>query len=207
MHTLLLMALQLSSLGANPPIIIPPKAAEVAGPIGELLLAPVFRDPFACTEHPFGQLPMAGDALGTDCEIVSGLDGERGFVRPFRTNGATNSDWYGWHAEVLSPTDGTVAGIFEKENENIPGEMGKPPASMIQIMRDDGVLVTLAHITQARIKIGDRVTAGQSIALVGNNGMARAPHIHIGAYRKATAEPLQIRWDLRAMAALQTDQR
>jgi hypothetical protein len=35
--------------------------------------------------------------------------------------------------------------------------------------------------------------------------MARAPHVHVGAYVEATAEPLQIRWDQRAMAEVQKD--
>jgi hypothetical protein len=41
---------------------------------------------------------------------------------------------------------------------------------------------------------------GQVVAKLGNNGQTRAPGIHIGAYREADSMPLQIRWDLRAMA-------
>jgi murein DD-endopeptidase MepM/ murein hydrolase activator NlpD len=202
MQALLLLALQAASLPPKPPIIVPPKAAEVSGPVGEVLLSPIFGPPFACIEHAYDELPYAGDALGTDCQIFGGLTANAGFARLYRTDGASNADWYGWNAEVLSPTDGKVVGIFLNRTENVPGTMGKPPASMIQILRDDGILVTLAHIAGAKVKIGDRVTAGQPIAIVGNNGTARAPHIHIGAYRIKSGEPLQIRWDQRAMAKL-----
>jgi hypothetical protein len=33
-------------------------------------IAPPFYQPFACIEHPEGQLSDPGDALGTDCFIV-----------------------------------------------------------------------------------------------------------------------------------------
>jgi len=61
--------------------------------------------------------------------------------------------------------------------------------------------VLYAHIADVRVKEGDSVKAGQPIAKVGNNGFGRAPHIHIGAFKGEM--PLQIRWDLRAMAKLQ----
>ena len=74
---------------------------------------------------------------------------------------------------------------------------------MIQFRNADGVIVVFAHVTEIAVKVGDTVKAGQVVAKVGNNGVARAPHIHIGAYREADAVPLQIRWDLRAMARIQ----
>ena len=62
----------------------------------------------------------------------------------------------------------------------------------------------MAHLVDFRVKAGDRVTAGQLIALDGNNGMARNPHVHVGAWRQKDNMPLQIRWDLRALAATET---
>ena len=44
---------------------------------------------------------------------------------------------------------------------------------------------------------GCMCTSGQVVAKVGNNGYSRHPHIHIGAWKGN--EPLQIRFDLRAM--------
>ncbi len=202
----LLLALQAAPAAAPPPpperpIVVPPKAAEVTGPIEQVTLGPVFREPFLCMEHPFGQLAWAGDALGTDCMVGGGIDGMSGYMRLYRTDGKTNEDWYGWRAEVLAPVAGTVVGAFAKPGANQPGTMGKPPAAMIQILTDDGIIVVIAHVTDFRVKKGDRVTAGQVVALDGNNGMARSPHVHVGAWRQKDAIPLQIRWDLRAMAA------
>lgn len=182
--------------------IFPPKAAQVSGPIEQLELAPIYRDDFVCSQHAAGQLPYAGDALGSDCMITGGVDGDSGFSQLYRTDGKTNADWYGWNAEVLSPTDGTIVGVLAKKDVNTPGTMGHPPAAMIQIRRSDGIIVALAHVANIRVKLGDHVTAGQVLANVGNNGMARNPHIHIGAWRESNAEPLQIRWDLKAIAKL-----
>ena len=199
---MLLLAFALFADTAAPPrtFVMPPKAARVAGAIHQILLGPLFRQDYFCVEHYYGQLDYAGDALGTDCMVGGGLDGASGFMKPYRTNGRTNADWYGWHAEVLAPIDGVVIGVLAKADDNVPGTMGKPPAAMLQFRTDDGAIVVLGHVTAIRVKLGDRVTRGQVVALDGNNGMARAPHIHVGAYVEASAEPLQIRWDQRAMA-------
>lgn len=181
--------------------IMPPKAVP-ASTIHEVMLAPIYAQDFMCSEHYAGQIPYAGDALGSDCMVVGGVDGDSGYLRLFRTDGRSNEDWYGYRAEVLAPTDGIVAGVLAKTEVNRPGTMGKPPAAMVQIRRSDGIIVTLAHLGDIRVKPGDAVKAGQVIGLVGNNGFARAPHIHVGAWRENSAEPLQLRWDLKAMAKL-----
>ena len=202
-HALALLA----DAAAAPPrtFVMPPRAAAVRGDIHQAMLGPIFAEPFYCVEHVFGQLDYAGDALGTDCMVGGGIEGAKGFLRPYRTNGKTNADWYGWHAQVLSPIDGTVIGVLAKPDDNVPGTMGKPPAAMLQLRTDDGVIVVLGHVTAIRVARGARVRRGEVIALDGNNGMARAPHVHVGAYVEATAEPLQIRWDQRAMAEAQKD--
>jgi hypothetical protein len=189
----------------NVPFIMPPKAAEVSGVIEQMVLGPIYRTNFACSEHPLGQLTYAGDALGTDCLITGGVTGEAGFSGFYKGDGSRNENWYGWGADVLAPVAGTIVGVFANPRLNQPGTMGRPPAAMIQIQTEDGVIVTLAHGQDFTVKLGDKVKAGQLLAHVGNNGVARSPHIHVGAYRLADKVPLQIRWDLRAVAAAQGD--
>jgi hypothetical protein len=179
----------------------PPKAATVAGPVEDVTLGPIFRQRFMCAQHPMGELDYAGDALGSDCMVTGGVDGASGYMKFYRTDGKTNEDWFGWRAEVLAPVSGTILGVLAKPETNVPGTMGPPPAAQIRILTDDGIIVVMAHLTDFRVKPGDRVTAGQVIALDGNNGMARNPHVHIGAWRQRDTMPLQIRWDLRALAA------
>ena len=165
--------------------------------IGVVELAPVFHRPFVCGEHPEGSLHYVGDALGRDCVIVGGLSADgSGFPRPFRATGARNTDWYGFHAAVHAPFDGVVEAVHDNPVENRPGEPSKVLAGYLAFRRADGLEVTYAHTTRPTVRVGQRVTAGQVVAVVGNNGHARMPHIHIGAWRGRTA--YQIRWDLRA---------
>lgn len=180
----------------------PPQAQEPKGPIQTILLHPLFGEPFVCSEHPANEGSIVGDELGTDCQVAGGvLDENRSFSRLYRTDGRKNEDWYSWGADVLSPCDGVVTGLLPNPRVNEPGTKGRPPAGLIQIRRDDGVVVVFGHVTDFAVALGDRVKAGQRLAKVGNNGPSYAPHVHAGAYKGL--EPLQIRWDQRAMGKLQ----
>jgi hypothetical protein len=160
----------------------------------QFLAHPVFNMSYKCSEHAVGELPYLGDDLGQDCvpeEFVE-EDG-RAFMRAYRSDGLTNEDWYGWNRDVLSPCDCEVVKIHINPVTNVPGVMGKPAASSVTLRSKDGTLIVLAHIQAPSVHEGDKVVAGQVIAKVGNNGMCRNPHIHIGAWRGKKA--LQIRWD------------
>lgn len=183
---------------------IPPRAAPITGSIEQVQLGPVFAERYACVEHAL-ELVYAGDMLGTDCQVGSTVEvGMTGFFTLYRSDGKTNADWYSWHANVLAPFDGRVVYVLQSKDENVPGVLGSSPAGTLRFENDDGVIVTYGHVTEIAVKINDKVKAGQIVAKVGNNGASRAPHIHIGAHRKADAMPLQIRWDLRAMAQART---
>lgn len=158
----------------------------------------IFNEYFSCGEHYNGELEYLGDALGTDCVIQAGLQGDTGFVTAFRNDGARNEDWYGWNAEVLAPFDGAVVAVNVNPVVNQPGQLGRPPASIILFERADGVRVLFAHVQDLQVARGDTVRAGQVVARVGNNGYGRNPHVHIGAWKGET--PYQIRWDLRSNA-------
>ena len=156
----------------------------------------IFNEYFSCGDHYNGELEYLGDALGTDCVIQAGLEGDTGFVTAFCNDGARNEDWYGWNAEVLAPFDGTVVAVNVNPVVNQPGHLGRPPASIILFERADGVRVLFAHVQDLQVARGDTVRAGQVVARVGNNGYGRNPHIHIGAWKGDA--PYQIRWDLRS---------
>jgi Peptidase family M23 len=172
-----------------------------AAEISAVLAQPVFDQVYSCTEHWQGNLKGLGDELGTDCSIqeLVPING-RMWLRAYRGNGRKNSDWYGWGKNVLSPCTCEVTKINGNPGVNQPGITGKPPASFLVLKREDGVFFLLAHVAKVRVKLGDQLQSGQVIAQVGNNGYARQPHIHIGAWRGE--EPLQIRFDQASMGKL-----
>ena len=153
---------------------------------------------FSCTEHFAGQFIELGDALGTDCIVTRLVDVDgRLFSRMYSGDGSKNEDWYGWRQPLLSPCDCEVMAVNINPVTNEPGKPGKPPASLIMFRRDDGVWFVYGHLQEAIVRVGDKVTAGQAVARIGNNGYGRVPHVHVGAWRGE--EALQIRWDQSTM--------
>lgn len=174
-------------------------AAGVAGAaaaegIESVLAHPPFADYYTCGEHRQGELPYLGDDLGTDCLVAKLVTvSDRTWVRYHEGDGAKNEDWFGWDAELHSPCDCVVAEVRINPVTNQPGRLGEPPASMIVFEREDGVHFLMAHVQNVSVVAGKRVSSGQVVARVGNNGYGRMPHVHVGAWKGRTA--LQIRWD------------
>lgn len=170
--------------------------------IEQVSIHPLFSDSFSCSQHWEGQLAYKGDSLGSDCYVTGAIETPDGgvFYSAFKNQGLENEDWFSWQRPILAPFDGKVKRIHINPVTNSPGQLGEPPASMLIVEREDGATVLFAHIADPTVKVGDMVTAGEPIAVVGNNGFGRSPHIHIGAWKGDT--PLQIRFDLRAMGKM-----
>lgn len=176
-------------------------ASAVTNEIPSVLAHPIFGQPFSCSEHWQGNVKELGDSLGTDCVIQQLVeDHGRTWMRSYKRDGSRNEDWYVWDQEVLSPCSCEVQKSGENPTLNRPGILGKPPASYVELKRDDGVIFVLAHVAKLAVKPGDKVESGQVIARVGNNGYSRHPHIHMGAYKGT--EPMQIHFDQAAMGRL-----
>jgi hypothetical protein len=174
--------------------------ADTAAAIEAVSIHRLFAGYFTCSEHYAGELAYLGDDLGSDCMVMSALapgDDDAGwFARLYRSDGRRNEDWYGWEQPVLAPFDGKVEEVHINPVTNAPGTLNPKPASRIVFSRADGTRVMYGHLADIAVTKGEQVRAGQQVARVGNNGYARAPHIHVGAWRGKT--PLQVRFDLRS---------
>jgi murein DD-endopeptidase MepM/ murein hydrolase activator NlpD len=53
----------------------------------------------------------------------------------------------------------------------------------IFIQHDNGDVSFYGHESSSMVKVGDKVTAGQQIAKVGNEGYSTGPHLHFGVYK------------------------
>jgi hypothetical protein len=107
--------------------------------------------------------------------------------RLFHDAAADNRNWYGYGAEVLAVADAVVSDLHDGQVENVPTQDRAVPVTLDTIagnylMLDlgDGRYALYAHLQPGslRVKLGDKVRAGQVLALLGNSGNSDAPHLH-----------------------------
>ena len=165
-----------------------------------LALHPIFDRLCFYNDHFEGELASLGDALGRDCMIAAFPPEGPYYLRLFNGDGSRNEDWFSWNAKVYSPIKGKVVRISINEITNTPGIQNPSPAYSILIRREDDAHVLLGHIQNPQVSEGDIVEEGQIIAYVGNNGYARNPHIHLGAYKDGM--PLAIEFDPHKVASV-----
>jgi murein DD-endopeptidase MepM/ murein hydrolase activator NlpD len=122
--------------------------------------------------------------------------GDDGLV--FRGNGARVEDWYGYDAPVRAAADGTVILVRDGEADRRPLDVSAPsiidaaeaPGNVVVVDIGNGLFASYAHLKARSLRVvrGDRVSAGQILAHVGNSGNSQGPHLH---FQIATAvEPL-----------------
>ncbi|NOY24546.1 MAG: M23 family metallopeptidase, partial [Oligoflexia bacterium] len=76
-------------------------------------------------------------------------------------------------APVGTPVMAPAKGLVTRTNWNHANN-----GNCVEIQLDDGYLVKFLHLSENRIEAGQRVTAGQVVALSGNTGHSTAPHLH-----------------------------
>ena len=90
--------------------------------------------------------------------------------------------------DVLAARGGVV---FDVTSQNFRGGLDLSrdgeAANIVRILHDDGTFSLYAHLNwnSIRVKPGDRVRAGQSIADSGNTGYTSGPHLHFSVQRNA----------------------
>jgi hypothetical protein len=104
-----------------------------------------------------------------------------------RHNGATRNDnWWGWGETVLAVADGEVTEVLDGIPDNVPRVL--PPVTLDNIAGNHVILkiapnryVTYAHLQNGSIKVRvhDRVHAGEALALLGNSGNTTGAHLHM----------------------------
>jgi len=107
--------------------------------------------------------------------------------RFYAGDGTRNEDYFGFGTEVLAAGDGTVAFVRDGIPEETPNE---PPTTVHQPLDYGGNEVVLelapgvyafyAHLQpgSVRVQVGETVTTGQILGLLGNTGNSTAPHLH-----------------------------
>jgi murein DD-endopeptidase MepM/ murein hydrolase activator NlpD len=114
---------------------------------------------------------FAFDFLGVD---------EQGKTRKGQAH--ANEDYFAYGREILAPADGTVTDVITGVRDNVPGSMNPYSAlgNAVFIQHREHEVSVLAHLKlgSIKVKVGDKVKAGQLIGLCGNSGNSSEPHLH-----------------------------
>ena len=106
----------------------------------------------------------------------------------YRGEAKDNRNYYCYGAEALAAADATVVEVKDGIPENTPGEASHAVEITLETVAGNhvnldlggGVFAMYAHFQPGsiRVKVGDKVSRGQVLGLVGNSGNSSEPHLH-----------------------------
>ena len=139
------------------------------------------------TGHRRAEIPIDGEAriaqrFATDWVKL----GDDGLVA---RNGdlSQNANYYTYGAEALAVADGVVVGVKDGIPENVPQTKARAVPITLETIPGNYVLLDIggrfalyAHLqpNSLKVKVGDKVKAGQVLGLVGNSGNSDLPHLY-----------------------------
>ena len=106
----------------------------------------------------------------------------------FQGDAKDNKSYRAYGAEVLAVANGSVVATKDGIPENIPGPTSRAVPITSETVGGNHIVLDIgggryafyAHLQPGslKVKVGDRVTRGQVIGLVGNAGNSTEPHLH-----------------------------
>jgi murein DD-endopeptidase MepM/ murein hydrolase activator NlpD len=99
-----------------------------------------------------------------------------------------NESYFAYGQDALAVADGSVVAVKDGIPENVPGPQSRAVPITLETVGGNYVIIDMgggryafyAHLQPGslRVKLGDRVTRGQVVGLVGNSGNSTEPHLH-----------------------------
>ncbi len=101
-----------------------------------------------------------------------------------RGEGKELADYYCYGLPVLATADGTVVFTRDTDPDMPIGELGGGTDAggnqvVIEVAPNEYLFLCHLQPGSVTVKVGDRVTAGQPVAKVGNSGNTSEPHLHV----------------------------
>jgi hypothetical protein len=107
--------------------------------------------------------------------------------KTYRGNPKDNRSYHCFGLEAYAVADATVVEVKDGIPENVPNENPAVPINFetvagnhVNLDLGGGVYAMYAHLQPGsiRVKVGDHVTPGQVVGLIGNTGNSSEPHLH-----------------------------
>lgn len=104
--------------------------------------------------------------------------------RTFRGDGARNADYYAFGQEVLAPAAARVVLVVDGQPDHAPGagaDARDLAGNQVVLELGHGEFAILMHLEAGsiRVRLGQRVVAGQPLARVGDSGRCREPNLQL----------------------------
>jgi murein DD-endopeptidase MepM/ murein hydrolase activator NlpD len=122
-------------------------------------------------------------------------------VHQYANKGWELTDFYSFGLPVLTPAAGKIVLAVDEFEDNTPMKpsLENPrEGNTVVIDHGNGEFSMLAHLKRGsvKVKVGDKVTAGQQIGQCGNSGNSPIPHLHYhlqttGVWFKGEGLPIQ----------------
>lgn len=102
--------------------------------------------------------------------------------KEYSNTGLALEDYYCFGTPVVAPLDGEVVRVIDNIPDNLIGETNLKEnwGNSIIISHGEGLFSSLSHLKMNSIKVrkGDNIRKGQTIAQCGNSGRSPLPHLH-----------------------------
>jgi Peptidase family M23 len=171
----------------KPAVIVPP------------LVGPNWVDANSCcdmTPHRMALNPLDGQLWAAErfaIDYVQLLPD----MRLFSGDKTRLESYPGFGADIHAVADGTVVGVLDGLPEQVAGQnpTGLPleqyPGNHVVQDLGNGTYALYAHLKTGsiKVKVGDLLSSGQVLALLGNSGNTDGPHLHFQVM--STADPLR----------------
>ncbi|GHJ48024.1 hypothetical protein Cs7R123_53660 [Catellatospora sp. TT07R-123] len=114
-------------------------------------------------------------------------------LHDFKLTSRFKSDWNKSHQglDLVGPAEGSAIGAVHRGTVVQAGWNGAYGYSVI-VDHGEGIRVLYAHASHVLVHVGQRVEAGQTVALVGNTGLSYGTHLRLEVYSNGVVQkPLE----------------